>query len=202
MKKPLRAAGRRSKVAVADALDNVRNWADALSDRERRLLSIMAVVFAAIIVVLPMYVAISSISDIETENAEITQVLQDIRRSEPRLQQQKADRRAVERLYTRKAPSLGGFLEERAQQYGVTGLGITDQPNLDIGAYSRRSVRVSLPVVELRPLIEMLADIENSSYPVSIERIQMTGGRMRTGYTVKLAVNAYDREAPSAAEQE
>jgi len=189
-------------VAVADALHNVRNWADALSDRERRLLSIMSVVFVAIIVVLPMYVAISSISDIETENAEITQVLQDIRRSEPRLQQQKADRRAVERLYTRKAPSLGGFLEERAQQYGVTGLGITDQPNLDIGAYSRRSVRVSLPVVELRPLIEMLADIENSSYPVSIERIQMTGGRMRTGYTVKLAVNAYDREAPSAAEQE
>jgi len=85
---------------------------------------------------------------------------------------------------------------------GVTGLGITDQPKLDIGAYSRRSVRVSLPVVELRPLIEMLADIENSSYPVSIERIQMTGGRMRTGYTVKLAVNAYDREGPPAAEQE
>ncbi len=104
---------------------------------------------------------------------------------------------AVEKLYRQKAPSLGGFLEERAQQYGVTGLGITDQPNLDMGEYSRRSVRVSLPVVELRPLIEMLADIENSSYPVAIERIQMTGGRMRTGYTVKLGVNAYDRETGS-----
>jgi hypothetical protein len=190
-------------VALADALDNVRNWADALSGRERRLLSIMALVFVAIVVVLPMYVAISSISDIETENAEIAQVLQDIHRSEARLRQEKAERRDVERLYDRRAPSLGGFLEERAQQYGVTGLGITDQPKLDIGAYSRRSVRVSLPVVELRPLIEMLADIENSSYPVSIERIQMTGGRMRTGYTVKLAVNAYDREGPAAtAEQE
>ena len=95
---------------------------------------------------------------------------------------------------TQPADALGGFLEERAQQYGVTGLGITDQPNLDMGEYSRRSVRVSLPVVELRPLIEMLADIENSSYPVAIERIQMTGGRMRTGYTVNLGVNAYDRE--------
>jgi len=189
-------------VAFADGLDNVRNWADALSDRERRLLSIMAVVFVAIGVVVPMYVAISSISGIETENAEIAQVLQDIRRSEPRLRQEKAERIAVERLYNRKAPSLGGFLEERAQQYGVTGLGITDQPKLDLGAYSRRSVRVSLPVVELRPLIEMLADIENSSYPVSIERIQMTGGRMRTGYTVKLGVNAYDREASTVAEQE
>jgi hypothetical protein len=161
----------------------------------------MAVVFTAMVIIIPMYVAISSISDIETENAEITQVLQDIHRSEPRLRQQKADRIAVEKLYQRKAPSLGGFLEERAQQYGVTGLGITDQPNLDMGAYSRRSVRVSLPVVELRPLIEMLADIENSSYPVSIERIQMTGGRMRTGYTVKLGVNAYDREVGSVVQE-
>jgi hypothetical protein len=189
-------------VAIADAFDNVRNWADALSDRERRLLGTMAVVFTAILVVLPMYVAISSISDIETENAEIVQVLQDIRRSEPRLQQQKAERIAVQALYNRKAPALGGFLEERAQQYGITGLGINDQPELDIGEYSRRSVRVSLPVVELRPLIEMLADIKNSPYPISLERIQMTGGRMRTGYTVKLAVNAYDRESPSAAEKE
>jgi hypothetical protein len=189
-------------VAIADALDNVRNWADALSDRERRLLSTMAFVFTAIVVVLPMYVAIASISNIETENAEIAQVVRDIRRSEPRLRQEKAERIAVQRLYNRKAPSLGGFLEERAQQYGVTGLGITDQPKLDIGAYSRRSVRVSLPVIELRPLIEMLADIENSPYPVSIERIQMTGGRMRTGYTVKLAVNAYDRELAPTAEQE
>ena len=189
-------------MALGDAFDNVRSWADALSDRERRLLSIMAVVFAVIVVMLPMYLSISSISGIEAENSEIAQVLQDIRRSEPRLRQEKAERSAVERLYNRKAPSLGGFLEERAQQYGVTGLGVNDQPKLDMGGYSRRSVRVSLPVVELRPLIEMLADIENSSYPVSIERIQMTGGRMRTGYSVKLAVNAYDREGGPVTEQE
>ena len=189
-------------MALADALDNVRNWADALSGRERRLLSIMAVVFIAIVIALPMYVAVSGIADVENENAEIAQVLQDIRRSEPRLRQEKAERLAVKRLYDRKAPSLGGFLEERAQQYGVTGLGINDQPKLDIGDYSRRSVRVSLPAVELRPLIEMLADIENSPYPVSIERIQMTGGRMRTGYTVKLAVNAYDREAAATSEED
>ena len=187
-------------MAFNDALDNLRSWSGSLSDRERRLLTAMAVVFVALVVVLPMYIGMSSISDIETENEEIVQVLQDIQRSEGRLRREKAERKAVESLYNRKAPSLGGFLEERAQQYGVTGLGITDQPKLDMGGYSRRSVRVSLPTVELRPLIEMLADIENSPYPVAIERIQMTGGRMRTGYTVKLAVNAYDRAGPGSEE--
>ena len=189
-------------MAFEDALDNVRSWAARLSDRERRLLVLMAAVFVVMVIVLPIYVGVSSISDIEAENEEIAQLLQDIRRSEPRLQRRKAEARAIERLYNRKAPSLGGFLEERALEYGVTGLGVTDQPKLDMGGYSRRSVRVSLPVVELRPLIEMLADIENSSYPVAIERIQMTGGRMRTGYTVKLAVNAYDREGATGGESE
>lgn len=187
-------------MAFGDALDNLRRWTDSLSGRERRLLGAMASVFLLLVVALPMYLGISSIGDIETENAEITQVLRDIERSEPRLRRQKAELKAIDDLYKRKAPSLGGFLEERALQYGVTGLGITDQPKLDMGEYSRRSVRVSLPVVELRPLIEMLAEIENSSYPVSIELIQMTGGRMRTGYTVKLAVNAYDYEGVGSAD--
>jgi hypothetical protein len=187
-------------VAFDDAFDNLRSWTDNLSTREQRLLGMMGLVFGALLIVLPMYVGIATISDVENENEEIVQVLRDIKRAEPRLRQQKAEKRAIDALYDRKAPSLGGFLEERAQQYGITGLGITDQPNLDLGDYSRRSVRVSLPVVELRPLIEMLADIENSSYPVSIEQIQMTGGRMRTGYTVKLAVSAYDRKVPGPAE--
>lgn len=187
-------------MALSDAFDNLQSWSNSLSDRERRLLGAMAVVFAALLVVLPMYVGIASISDIEDENEEIVEVLQDIQRSELRLRREKAERKAIEALYNGKAPSLGGFLEERAEQYGITGLGVTDQPNLDLGEYSRRSVRVNLPVVELRPLIEMLADIENSPYPVSIETIQMTGGRMRTGYTVKLAVSAYDRDRPGATE--
>ena len=189
-------------MALGDALDNVRSWVDSLSNRERRLLGVMGAVFVALLVAVPTYAAVSAISEVESENTEITQVLQDIHRAEPRLLQQKAERRAIERLYSRKAPSLGSFLEERAQQYGVTGLGITDQPRLDMGDYARRSVRVSLPVVEVRPLIEMLADIENSTYPVAIEQIQMTGGRMRTGYTVKLAINAYDRQGPSRTEEE
>jgi general secretion pathway protein M len=184
-------------MALGDTVDNVRSWFDSLSNRERRLLGIMGAVFVGLSIVVPMYAVISSISDIESENTEIVRVLQDIHRSEPRLLQQKAERRAIERLYSRKAPSLGGFVEERAQQFGVTGLAITDQPKLEMGDYTRRSVRVSLPMVEVRPLIEMLADIENSSYPVAIEQIQMTGGRMRTGYTVKLAINAYDREGSS-----
>jgi hypothetical protein len=189
-------------MAFGDAFDNLRGWFDTLNQRERRLLLLMGSVFVVMSVIVPMYLMLASISDIETENTDINEVLRDIYRSEARLEQQKAERRAVERLYNRKTPSLGGFLEESAQQYGVSGLSITDQPKLDLGNYSRRSVRVSLPNVELRPLIEMLADIKNSSYPVAIERIQLDGRRLRTTYSAKLAVNAYDREGPASAAED
>jgi len=56
--------------------------------------------------------------------------------------------------------------------------------------------------IELMPLGGP-AEIAFSHYvstQESIERIQMTGGRMRTGYTVKLAVNAYDRIGAGAAD--
>lgn len=185
-------------MAFGDALDNVRGWFDTLNQRERRLLGLMGSVLLLLVAIVPMYVMLASIGDIESENAAITEVLQDIYRAESRLQQEKAARRAMQRLYNRKAPTLGGFLEESAQQFGVSGLSITDQPNVDLGDYTRRSVRVSLPRVELRPLIDMLADIKNSSYPVAIERIQLDGGRLRTDYNAKLAVNAYDRTAAIA----
>ena len=189
-------------MAFGDAFDNVQGWFDTLSPRERRLLGLMGGVLVVLVVLVPMYLLVSNIGAIETENAEINQILQDIQRSESRLQEQKASRRAMDRLYSRKAPSLGGFLEESAQQYGVSGLSITDQPNVRDGGYTRRSVRVSLPKVELRPLIDMLADIKNSSYPVAIERIQLDGGRQRTNYNAKLAVNAYDKDTGGGAEGE
>ena len=181
-------------MAFGDAFDNIQGWFDTLNQRERRLLALMGSVFVIMAVVVPMYLMLATISDIETENTDINRVLNDIYRSQDRLEQQKAARRAVDRLYNRKTPSLGGFLEESAQEYGVSGLSITDQPKLDMGHYSRRSVRISLPNVELRPVIDMLADIKNSSYPVAIERIQLDGRRRSKSYSAKLTVNAYDRE--------
>ncbi|MGB5812824.1 MAG: hypothetical protein WBG86_19980 [Polyangiales bacterium] len=188
-------------MAFGDAFDNVRGWFDTLNERERRLLGLMGSVLFAMLLIVPMYLLLASIGDIESENTAINEVLQDIYRAEGRLEQEKAARRAVERLYNRKAPTLGGFLEESAQQYGVSGLSVTDQPKVDLGDYTRRSVRISLPRVELRPLIEMLADIKNSSYPVAIERIQLDGGRLRTNYNAKLAINAYDRTGVGKAEE-
>ena len=182
-------------MAFADAIDNLRGWVDDLNPRERRLLGAMAVVMVVMLVLLPMYLAVSSISSLESDNSEIAEVLQDIYRSEGRLQEERAERRAVERLYARTTPSLGGFLEERAQQHSLGGLEVTDQPEVAIGPYKRRSVRASLSRVPLRPLIEMLADIKNSSYPVAVERIQLDGGARSGGYLAKFAVNAYDLES-------
>ena len=184
-------------MAFTDAFDNVQGWFGQLSARERRLLGLMASVFGVLLVFVPMYLAIASIADLEEENIAISDVLQDIQRAEPRLQQEKVEQRAVDRIYERRAPSLGGFLEEQAEDRNLVGLDISDQPEVAIGPYNRRSVRASLSRVQLRPLIEMLAEIRNSSYPIAVERIQLDGRRRSDDYSAKFAVNAYDKEGSS-----
>lgn len=185
-------------MAFSDAIDNARSWAGQLSPRERRLLGILGSVFALLLIAVPMYVGVSSITSLEEENSEIRQVLQEIQLAEERLNRDKAERQAVDALYGRTAPSLGSFLEERAQEHNLPGLDVSDQPEVAIDGYTRRSVRVTLPRAPLRPLLEMLADIRNSNYPIAIERIQIDRGRSgEDQYLVKFAVNAYDREEAS-----
>lgn len=179
-------------MALADVVDNVRGAVEDLNPRERRLLLAMAVTFAVLLTVLPFYLVLSSVSSMEEENDEIVAVLQDIARARDRLQAARAEQQAVERLYNTRAPALGSFLEERASEKGLQGLDVTDQPELVIGAYSRRSVRASMSRVQLKPFIEMLADIKNSRYPIAIAAIQIDGGRRGADHNVRFTVSAYD----------
>ncbi len=179
-------------MALADVVDNVRDTLDDLNPRERRLLVAMAAVFAVLVTILPFYLVLSKVGSMEQENEDIVAVLQDIARARDRLQAARAEQQAVDRLYSRKAPALGSFLEERASEKGVEGLDVTDQPELTMGAYSRRSVRVSMSRVQLRPFIEMLAEIKNSRYPVAIAAIQLDGARRGGDHSARITVNAYD----------
>lgn len=182
-------------MALDDAVDNLRGAVEDLNPRERRLLVAMGITFLALLVALPFYVVLSSVADMEDENEEIVLVMQDISRATNRLNAERAERQAMERLYTTKAPPLGSFLEERAQEKGLEGLDITDQPEVALGRYTRRSVRASLSRVQLRPLLEMLAEVKNSRFPIAITTIQIDGVRRSGDHNARITVHAYDEES-------
>jgi hypothetical protein len=184
------------------ALDSIRAQIATLNERERKMLTVLGVVFAAILVFLPLYLISSSISDIERENEEISDILQDIQQSRGELAQREAEREAAMARYATPAPPLGSFLEQQAGEQDLRLREVTDQPEQVFGEFRRRAVRASMPNVELRPVIIMLREIENSRFPVAIHRLQVENYRRGDNYNVELSVLAYDRATPAAEEGE
>ena len=189
-------------MALSDAVDNLKGTFEGMSERERRLLTIASLVFLLMLFVIPLWLARSQVASLEEENVEIREIVANFGRSRPRLLELKRQRQAVDRLYAKRTPSLGTFLEQQAQKKGLGGLDVNDQPQLSMGQYTRRSVRATIPRASLKPFIEMLADIKNSGHAVAIGRVQIDRPRIGDEYNLKLTVNAYDKSNEIVEEEE
>jgi type II secretory pathway component PulM len=171
-----------------------RSW-QGLNERERRLVALMGATLVGFVVFGIFYLSQSAISEVEAENELLETALADIGRARARLEQRAAERDAAERRYTTRAPALGSFVEATARENQLTLREVTDQPEEVSGRYTRRAVNVQLPNVNLRPIVDLMAAIENSPYPVAIEAIEVEHFQAGDQYNVKLGVVAYDRAA-------
>jgi hypothetical protein len=178
-------------------LEPVRRAWENLNERERRLVGILGAVTALLLVGVPLYLSTASISDLESENREMATVIREIGRARTKLSEREAERRATEQRYQTKAPALGSFLEAKAREVELSVREVTDQPEKVAGGFRRRSVRATLPGVGLRAVIDLMASIENSPYPVAIDQIHIEHYQSGDRYNVTLGVVAYDRLQPA-----
>lgn len=173
-----------------------------MTERERQLLGVLGIAFAVILVVLPLYLISSSISEMRDDNAALSAVLRDIQRQRPALAAREATREAAMARYARPAPPLGSFMESQATGQSLTLREVTDQPDKVIGEYTRRNTRATLPNVGLRPVIKMLTSIENSGLPVALGRLQFEHFRPGDAYNVEVGLIAYQRTENPEPEEE
>ncbi len=163
-------------------VDPIRDWFQALTVREQRLVTTMFAVLCVMLVILPMVLTLQSISEMEDGNLELAAVIRDIERRRPELEQAIAEREAAEARYRRPiATGLGTFLTERANSHHITLGSTTPQPDLEIQGFTRKMMKVDLEGVELRDLVKMLGAIEASPHPVAITHLEIDNGRRRGG---------------------
>ena len=174
-----------------------RSW-QGLNERERRLVGLMGLTLVGLVIFGIFYMSQSAVSDVESENQALETALADIGRARTRLLARAAERDVAERRYATKAPPLGSFVEANARDNELTLREVVDQPSEVSGRYTRRAVNVQLPNVNLRPIVDLMAAIENSPYPVAIEQIHVEHFQAGDQYNVKLGVVAYDRAGPAA----
>ncbi len=185
---------------MPDLIGPLRPTWESFNEREKKMVSALGATLLLLLVGGTVYFATSSVSDMQSENEEIQAVLDQIGREGPRLRARAEERRRAERRYATRAPSLGGFLEATAHSNGLTLREVTDQPDEVANGFKKRSVRLQLPGVQLRPAVDFMAAIENSVYPVAIESIEIEHFQSGTdAFNVKMGVLAYDRQGAQPA---
>lgn len=185
---------------IPDLIAPLRPTWESFNEREKKMVSALGATLLFLLVGSVVYYATSSVSDLQTENEEIQAVLDQIGREGPRLRARAEERRLAERRYSTRAPALGGFLEATAHSNGLTLREVTDQPDEVANGFKKRSVRLQLPGVQLRPAVDFMAAIENSVYPVAIESIEVEHFQAGTdAFNVKMGVLAYDRQGAAPA---
>ncbi len=175
-------------------LQPLKQFAESLNERERRLLTIMATMVIAVVVFVPMWLTSQALSDLADENAEIRAVLSDMERHRDLLTQRREAMKATMARYNEESQALSSVLEGQAKRAGYDRpLELTSEPDKALGAYTRSHVLARLQDVPLRTAILLLSAIENIKQPVAIERIHIDHFRPGDSYDLKVGVFNFAR---------
>jgi general secretion pathway protein M len=173
-------------------LDSLRDYWEKLSDRERRMLSIMGGSLLVLVVFALVWTTSSAVAEVKEERDEMRAVLNDIDRAADLLQKRQAERQAIESRYQIKAPPLAAYVESKAKEQGLEVRQVAEDPEKSINGYRRQSVRAAMAGISLRPLLHLLVAIEQEPAPIAIERIVIEHYAPGDSYKVDVGVSAFD----------
>jgi general secretion pathway protein M len=173
-------------------IDALREYWEKLSDRERRMLSIMGGAFVTLLVFGVVWTTSSALSEVEEERDSIRAVLSDIDRAADLLAKREAERRALEARYQIKPPPLAAFVESKAKDQGLELRNSFEEPEKTLNGYRKQGVRVGFSGVSLRPVMHLLAAIEQEASPLAVERLVIEHYTPGDNYKVDLGVSAFD----------
>jgi general secretion pathway protein M len=180
-------------------LDALREAWEKLSDRERKMLSIMGAAILALTTFAVVWTTTSALAEVEEERDAIRGVLADIDRASEILAKREAERRAFEDRYKNRAPALAAHVESKAKEEGLEVRQVVEDPEKVAGGYRRQSVRVSFSGVQLRPIMHLLASIDDERSAIAIEKIVIEHYSPGDNFKVDLGIAAYEPIKKSSA---
>lgn len=180
-------------------LDGVRSYWDNLTERERRLMTVMGAVLGLLVVLLPVYFLSTSISSLEEENAELASALRQIGRSRSRIAAMRAEQAARDQRYEAGAPGEQ-WLPTQVSEHGLSFSRVQHEPERLVGRYRVATTRASFQGAGLRSAILLLTDLKNSRYPVAIERLHVDHNQAGDQYNLEVGVLTFQREGARAAD--
>jgi general secretion pathway protein M len=169
-----------------------------LNPREQRVATIAVFVLGAFLL-LGIPVGLSSlVSSRRADNEELKEALSAVNGARAKIRERQERRSSISSRYAKKAPQLGGYLEQTAGASKLQVSDSADRPDVNHGKhYVERHTVIHLKNAGMGPIAKFLEALENSGYPIAITRLNI---RRRTGEPdsygpVEIGVSAYDRNA-------
>ncbi|HVH44233.1 MAG TPA: hypothetical protein VM925_17900 [Labilithrix sp.] len=173
-----------------------------LNPREQRVATIAVLVLAGVLL-LAIPVGLSSlVSSRRADNDELKETLATVNGARGKIRERQDRKNSIVTRYQKKAPQLGGFLEQHASATKVQLADSQDRSDVNHGKqYVERHTVVHLKNTGMGPIAQFLEAIENSGYPVSVTRlsIRKRAGEADSYGPVEIGVSAFDRNAPASA---
>lgn len=172
-----------------------------LNPREQRVATI-AVFVLGVFVLLAIPVGLSSlVSSRRAENEELKEALAAVNGARAKIRERQERKSSIATRYSKKAPQLGGFLEQSASTTQVQIADSQDRDPINHGKqYVERHTIIHLKNGGMGPIARFLESVEKSEYPVAVTRlnIRKRAGEADSYGPVEIGVSAFDRNAPAS----
>lgn len=169
-----------------------------LNPREQRVATIAIYVLAGIFLLAIPAGLSSLVSSRRTENEELKEALSAVNGARGKIRERQERKNSIVQRYQKKAPPLGGFLEQQASAAKLQVSDSTDRPDVNLGKqYVERHTVIHLKNSGMGPIARFLEGLEKSEYPVSVTRlsIRKRAGEADSYGPIEIGVSAYDRNA-------
>jgi general secretion pathway protein M len=169
-----------------------------MNARERRLVAGIGFVLGCVAILAIPVALDAAVRARESDNDELRQALTDVQDARLRVRERQVKKDAIAARYSKKAPSLAGYLEQMARQQKLEVTDSTPLPDVPHGKrYVEHGTNIHLKKTGMLALVRFLESLEKSGYPIAIARLEI---RKRSGesdaYDVECGVASYDRTEP------
>ncbi|MCP4677877.1 MAG: hypothetical protein GY854_20635 [Deltaproteobacteria bacterium] len=180
--------------------DFVRNLVAGLSERERRLVIAMGLLFVVFIIFLVVFFVQSGINDLEEKTNNYTKSLKLIAEKEPAYLKKRQEARERENRGASKKPvPLRTLIDKIGKQLDVVVPDMKELPDQrHASLWHEHAMELSMREIGLASLTKFMEEVERNrrKFPIAITKLEVRKRkRTQDSYDVKMVITTYERVA-------
>ncbi len=184
---------------------SLKNIVTGLSAREQRLVAVMGLLFAGFIVFLTIFLYQSKLSDLEEENAALTESLRLMDEKEADYLAEKQHEQQISQKASQKPTPLSTIVDKASRKVEIETPDTKELPDLRHGTqWLEHSVELSFREIDLLKLVEFMEEIESNriQFPIAVSKLDINKRKrpLDVVYQVNMTISTYEQLSKSERE--